>query len=108
MLHLELPHINVLSKVDLLKQYGDLGDFLCVVANPNGAEATFVDFNLDFYTEVQDLSYLENSLSSSLPSKFTALNMAMISLVEDFSLVGFETLAVEVHICPIHRVWLPY
>jgi hypothetical protein len=54
------------------------------------------DFNLDFYTEVQDLSYLENSLSSSLPPKFAALNMAMISLVEDFSLVGFETLAVEV------------
>ncbi|TFK32686.1 hypothetical protein BDQ12DRAFT_728428 [Crucibulum laeve] len=77
MLHLELPHINVLSKVDLISQYGDL------------------DFNLDFYTEVQDLSYLENSLSSSLPPKFASLNMAMISLVEDFSLVGFETLAVE-------------
>lgn len=26
MLHLELPHINVLSKIDLLKQYGDLGN----------------------------------------------------------------------------------
>lgn len=25
MLHLELPHINVLSKVDLISQYGDLG-----------------------------------------------------------------------------------
>lgn len=25
MLHLELPHVNVLSKVDLIKQYGDLG-----------------------------------------------------------------------------------
>jgi len=25
MLHLELPHINVLSKVDLIAQYGDLG-----------------------------------------------------------------------------------
>lgn len=25
MLHLELPHINVLSKIDLLKQYGELG-----------------------------------------------------------------------------------
>ena len=25
-----------------------------------------LDFNLDFYTEVQDLSYLENSLSASL------------------------------------------
>ncbi|KAK7043884.1 hypothetical protein VNI00_008050 [Paramarasmius palmivorus] len=76
MLHLELPHINVLSKVDLLKQYGEL------------------DFNLDFYTEVQDLSYLENALSASSP-RFAALNMAIISLIEDFSLVGFETLAVE-------------
>ncbi|TCD71005.1 hypothetical protein EIP91_000503 [Steccherinum ochraceum] len=76
MLHLELPHINVLSKVDLLKQYGDL------------------DFNLDFYTEVQDLSHLENALSTASP-RFAALNMAICSLIEDFSLVGFETLAVE-------------
>jgi hypothetical protein len=56
----------------------------------------YIDFNLDFYTEVQDLSYLENSLSSSVPPRFAALNMAMISLIEDYSLVGFETLAVEV------------
>jgi hypothetical protein len=28
MLHLELPHINVLSKIDLLTQYGDLGILL--------------------------------------------------------------------------------
>ena len=26
MLHLEMPHINVLSKVDLIKQYGRLGE----------------------------------------------------------------------------------
>ncbi|KAJ7829408.1 hypothetical protein B0H14DRAFT_3110417 [Mycena olivaceomarginata] len=76
MLHLELPHVNVLSKIDLIAQYGDL------------------DFNLDFYTEVQDLSYLENALSASTP-RFAALNMAMVSLIEDYSLVGFETLAVE-------------
>jgi hypothetical protein len=25
MLHLELPHVNVLSKIDLVRQYGDLG-----------------------------------------------------------------------------------
>jgi hypothetical protein len=56
----------------------------------------FIDFNLDFYTEVQDLSYLENTLSSSVPPRFAALNMAMVSLIEDYSLVGFETLAVEV------------
>ncbi|KAJ2936862.1 hypothetical protein H1R20_g289, partial [Candolleomyces eurysporus] len=55
----------------------------------------FIDFNLDFYTEVQDLTYLENTLNTSLPPKYAALNTAMISLIEDFSLVGFETLAVE-------------
>ncbi|EPQ53752.1 hypothetical protein GLOTRDRAFT_78840 [Gloeophyllum trabeum ATCC 11539] len=76
MLHLELPHINVLSKIDLVTQYGDL------------------DFNLDFYTEVQDLSYLENALSRDNP-RYAALNMAICSLIEDFGLVGFETLAVE-------------
>jgi hypothetical protein len=54
-----------------------------------------IDFNLDFYTEVQDLSYLENTLNTSLPPRFVALNMAIISLIEDFGLVGFETLAVE-------------
>ena len=27
MLQLELPHINVLSKVDLITQYGELGTF---------------------------------------------------------------------------------
>lgn len=26
MLHLELPHINVLSKIDLIQRYGDLGE----------------------------------------------------------------------------------
>ncbi|KAI6020946.1 cytoplasmic protein [Pisolithus microcarpus] len=76
MLQLELPHINVLSKIDLLSQYGDL------------------DFNLDFYTEVQDLSHLENALNTVSP-RFTELNMALISVIEDFGLVGFETLAVE-------------
>ncbi|TFY75914.1 hypothetical protein EWM64_g8097, partial [Hericium alpestre] len=76
MLHLALPHINVLSKVDLIKQYGDL------------------DFNLDYYTEVQDLSYLENALNATSP-RYAALNIAICGLVEDFGLVGFETLAVE-------------
>ena len=96
MLHLELPHVNVLSKVDLITQYGDLGRlirFFPTILLPNTLRVA--DFNLDFYTEVQDLSYLENALSSSSP-RYTALNMAIISLVEDYGLVGFETLAVEV------------
>lgn len=53
------------------------------------------DFNLDFYTEVQDLSHLEDLLSSASP-RYGALNMAICSLIEDYALVGFETLAVEV------------
>jgi len=43
---------------------------------------------------VQDLSYLENALSSASP-RYSALNMAICGLIEDFGLVGFETLAVE-------------
>ncbi|KAF6753638.1 hypothetical protein DFP72DRAFT_1128074, partial [Ephemerocybe angulata] len=91
MLHLELPHINVLSKVDLLSQYGELGGWgRTSGSSANIPEATSLEFNLDFYTEVQDLSYLENSLNASLPPKYAALNMAMISLVEDYSLVGLR------------------
>ena len=96
MLHLELPHINVLSKVDLLTQYGDLGKNNTLLHN--GLSLThrpLVDFNLEFYTEVQDLSHLGNALSSASP-RYAALNMAICELIEDFSLVGFETLAVEV------------
>lgn len=96
---MDLPHLNVLTKIDNLKNYPNL------------------PFNLDFYTEVQDLSYLLPHLNreqtSGIPgpraadtndsdmeidkptSKFAALNQAVVELVEDFSLVGFETLAVE-------------
>ena len=94
MLQLELPHVNVLSKIDLLAQYGELGKARFSVVELL-IEPIVSDFNLDFYTEVQDLSYLENSISSSLPPRFAALNMSIISLIEDFALLGFETLAVE-------------
>ena len=102
MLHLELPHINVLSKIDLITQYGDLGisSLSSIMAVFATNESSYyirdnTDFNLDFYTEVQDLSHLENALSSASP-RYSALNMAICELIEDFGLVGFETLAVEV------------
>ncbi|TEB29853.1 hypothetical protein FA13DRAFT_1792783 [Coprinellus micaceus] len=79
MLHLELPHINVLSKIDLLSNYGELGALQSRLLH--GSPRTSHTF--------------ENSLNAALPPKYAALNMAMISLVEDYSLVGFETLAVE-------------
>jgi len=113
MLKLELPHVNVLSKVDLIEQYGEL------------------PFSLEYFTEVLDLSYLCDTLDQSMAagppgaapapaaapaaaaaagggggagaggasrsasSKYGKLNRAMAELVEDFSLVGFVTCAVE-------------
>lgn len=79
MLQLELPHINVLSKIDLLSSYGEL------------------PFDLKYYTEVQDMSYLLDSLDRQpRMAKFKGLNKAMVELVEEYGMVGFETLAVEV------------
>jgi hypothetical protein len=88
MLHLELPHIR--------------GSWYPPILSNSSQALIFTiktDFNLDFYTEVQDLSHLENALSSASP-RYRALNMAICELVEDFSLVGFETLAVEVRVFP--------
>jgi len=43
------------------------------------------------------LSYLLSNLEKEpRASKFGTLNRAMVELVEEFGLVGFETLAVEV------------
>ena len=81
MLQMDLPHLNVLTKIDKISSYGTL------------------PFNLDFYTEVQDLSYLlphlQEESSVMAGSKFEGLNTAIVELVEGFGLVGFETLAVE-------------
>lgn len=78
---MDLPHLNVLTKIDKLSSYDPL------------------PFNLDFYTDVQDLSYLlphlEQESSTMSGSKFEGLNTAIVDLVESFGLVGFETLAVE-------------
>ncbi|KAJ5423263.1 hypothetical protein N7491_008479 [Penicillium cf. griseofulvum] len=55
--------------------------------------------SLQYYTEVQDLSYLlpelESESSRFSHEKFGKLNQTIIDLVEEFGLVAFETLAVE-------------
>ncbi|KAJ2767314.1 hypothetical protein IWQ56_003379 [Coemansia nantahalensis] len=74
---LEMPHVNVLSKIDLLAQLGEL------------------DFSLEYYTSVMDLDYLLHHLQEREPSaRFGELNRVMCSLVEDYSLVGFSTLCI--------------
>ncbi|NWV01706.1 GPN2 GTPase, partial [Upupa epops] len=78
MLHVELPHVNVLSKMDLIEQYGKLA------------------FNLDYYTEVMDLSYLVDHLASDPFFKnYRRLNEKLVEVIEDYSLVSFVPLNVQ-------------
>ncbi|KAI3889431.1 hypothetical protein MKX03_033885 [Papaver bracteatum] len=78
MLHLALPHINVLSKIDLIESYGKLA------------------FNLDFYTDVEDLSYLQYHLDQDPRSaKYRKLTKQLCEVVEDHSLVNFSTLDIQ-------------
>ncbi|CAA7396736.1 unnamed protein product [Spirodela intermedia] len=78
MLHLELPHINVFSKIDLIESYGKLA------------------FNLEYYTDVQDLSYLQYHLDQDPRSaKYRKLTKELCDVIEDFSLVNFTTLDIQ-------------
>ncbi|XP_068755002.1 GPN-loop GTPase 2-like isoform X2 [Montipora capricornis] len=78
MIHIELPHVNVLSKIDLVEQYGKLA------------------FNLDFYTDVLDLNYLLDHIKDDpFTQKYKKLNEALVGLVEDYGLVSFRTLDVQ-------------
>lgn len=81
MLQMDLPHINVLTKIDKISSYDAL------------------PFNLDYYTEVQDLNFLMPSLEAETPAvrsdKFSGLNRAIADLVDRFGLVSFQVLAVE-------------
>lgn len=95
MMHLELPHVNVLSKIDMIERYGKLSmspllDTVCASTNVP------IDFSLEFYTEVQDLSYLQRTLDRNLDKNFRRLNKALCELIEDYALVSFVPLNIQV------------
>lgn len=78
MLHVELPFIHILSKVDLIDKQGKL------------------TFNLDFYTEVLDLKYLLDHLSDDpFLKQFKKLNTCLVGLIEDYGLVAYIPLNIE-------------
>lgn len=81
MMQMDLPHVNILTKIDKVAAYDPL------------------PFNLDYYTDVQDLSYLQGALEEESPAlrseKWSRLNTAVADMVESFGLVRFEVLAVE-------------
>lgn len=78
MLHIALPFLNILSKVDLAEKYGKL------------------PFNLDYYTEVLDLEYLVDGLDADpLTAQYKSLNSAVASVIENYGLVSFLPLDVQ-------------
>jgi len=78
MLQIALPHVNLLSKVDLVERYGKL------------------HFNLDYYTEVLDLEYLLDTFpDDNFTKKYKQLNEALTGLINDYSLVNFLPITVK-------------
>lgn len=54
-------------------------------------------FNLDYYTEVLDLSYLLDHLASDpFFRHYRQLNEKLVQLIEDYSLVSFIPLNIQV------------
>ena len=142
MLHVELPHVNILSKMDLIEQYGKLGklrafgftlnknkilthsknitnkDPVFLYFSEINKQATlsetylcghliyhfnifpvcsYTAFNLDFYTEVMDLTYLLDHLAADpFFKKFHRLNEKLAEVIQDYSLVSFVPLNVQV------------
>jgi hypothetical protein len=76
MMHLELPHVSVLSKVDLM---------------PKNSR-----FGLGYYCEVMDLSFLIDDLvDDPALKKYKALSKAIADTIESYSLVSYVPLNVN-------------
>lgn len=91
--------MNVLSKIDLLATSApDLRASRLIPSLSDEADCPrYTAFHLSFYTDPSDLSRLTPLLDQDPRlAKFSALNQAICDLVDDFGLVGFETLCVEV------------
>ncbi|ODA76720.1 hypothetical protein RJ55_07991 [Drechmeria coniospora] len=81
MIQMDMPHINVLSKIDKVSSYDEL------------------PFNLEFYTDVDDLNHLTPFLEAESPAlrskKFGRLNEAVANMIQSYGMVRYEVLAVE-------------
>ena len=64
---------------------------------PCANQFLFLAFNLDYYTEVLDLSYLLDHLASDpFFRHYRQLNEKLVPLIEDYSLVSFIPLNIQV------------
>ncbi|KAK9141501.1 hypothetical protein Syun_010901 [Stephania yunnanensis] len=69
MVQLELPHVNILSKMDLVKNKKDIEDYL----NP-------------------DSRVLLSELNANMAPQFEKLNKALLEMVDDYNMVSFMPL----------------
>ncbi|KAH9684965.1 GPN-loop GTPase 2 [Citrus sinensis] len=91
MLHLELPHVNVFLKYQILSQAP-----ICYISSPIIYFGYVAAFNLEYYTDVQDLSYLQHALGQDPRSaKYRKLTKELCDVIEDYSLVNFSTLDIQ-------------
>lgn len=106
MLQMNLPQVNVISKIDLLSNYIKNAQ-MSKVHGGNGEEDHpehgGLPFNLQYYTEVQDLQYLipfiatENNQRSHqwFNEKYNRLTECISEVIEDFGLLSYQVLAIE-------------
>ena len=79
MINLELPHINVLSKVDLLEN------------------STHLDFRMEYYIECSTFEPLANKLErsdSAFNRRFSKLSKNICELLDNYRLTSFQPLDV--------------
>jgi len=103
MLQLDLPHLNILTKIDNLVSYPPLSlplsyytearslEYILPYLDAEQTGKALAPKGSDFGSDKED----EEMEQEDSVGKFSALNRAIVELVEDFGLVGFETLAVE-------------
>ena len=76
---MEMPFINAITKIDLIKQYG----------RP--------DMNLSFYSSISGLQYLffEDPAQSEFNKKYGKLSRSICEVIEKFNLVGFSLIDIN-------------
>lgn len=78
MTHIELPHINVLSKIDRLSEfYKDM------------------KYGLEFFTDVGQLARLVSEEDERCNEKMARISKKLAEVIEDFGLVGYQVVAVN-------------
>lgn len=94
MMQLAVPHINVISKMDLISEQMNIED---------GDDTDWTDVMEDYHPLHRfffpDPRLLQERISAETPQRFNALNEALTQLIDEFDLVNFSPLDVRSEEC---------